>query len=102
MKATRLCAAIALALAVTATVVWGAARARHAASEVGWDYRGITYVSWKRGDYPWTTSWKAQTYTDSQAVTAVSITTDCAHSGVGGLKMVVDLVVGVMRLPSAL
>lgn len=63
-------------------------------SEVDWDYKGITYVSWTRGEYPWTTSWKAQTYYDSQAITAVSITTDCAHSGVGGLKMTVDLVGG--------
>jgi len=94
MKLLCLFATIALGLGLTAAVVWGAVGALNAASEVDWDYKGITYVSWTRGDYPWTTSWKAQTYTDSQAITAVSITTDCAHSGVGGLEMTVDLVGG--------
>jgi hypothetical protein len=94
MRVSRLCAAIALGVGVTAAIVWGAVAARKVAPEVAWDYRGITYVSWTRGDYPWTTSWKAQTYADSQAITAVSITTGCAHSGVGGLEMTVDLAGG--------
>ena len=51
-------------------------------------------MSWTRSDYPWTTSWKAQTYADSQVITAISITTGCAHSGVGGLEMTVDLAGG--------
>lgn len=60
MKLLCLFATIALGLGLTAAVVWGAVGALNAASEVDWDYKGITYVSWTRGDYPWTTSWKAQ------------------------------------------
>ena len=92
MRLLCLFATIALGLGLTAAVVWGAVGAMNAASEVNWDYKGITYVSWTRGDYPWTTSWKPQTYTDSQAIKVISITTDCAHSGIGGLEMAVDLV----------
>jgi hypothetical protein len=94
VKPVHLLAAIALGLGLTVAVAWGIAGALNASSQVDWDYRGVTCVSWTRGDYPWTTSWRAQTYTDSQAITAVSITTSCAHSGAGGLAMVVDLVGG--------
>ena len=66
----------------------------NAASEIYWDYKGMTYVSWTKGDYPWTTSWKAQTYYDSQAIEEVYITSECARSGAGGLAMVIDLIGG--------
>jgi len=94
MKVSHLLLAIVVGLGITAAVVWGAAGTLSAGSAVGWDYKGVTYVSWARGDYPWATSWQAQTYADSQAIYAVSITTGCAHSELGGLKMSIDLVGG--------
>ena len=27
------------------------------AAAANWPYKGMTYVSWTRGDYPWATSW---------------------------------------------
>ncbi len=60
----------------------------------GSDFRGVTYVSWTKGEYPFATSWKPQTYTDSQAITDVSVTTNKPYSGIGSLEMAVDLVGG--------
>jgi hypothetical protein len=60
----------------------------------GLDFKGITYVSWTRGEYPFTTKWKSQIYTDSQAIKAVAITTNRPYSGTGSLEMTVDLAGG--------
>jgi len=59
-----------------------------------WPYKGMTYVSWTRGDYPWATSWRAQTYVDSQAISQVAITTTRAYEGQGSLVLTVDLIGG--------
>jgi hypothetical protein len=64
------------------------------AAAVNWPYKGMTYVSWTRGDYPWATSWQAQTYEDSQAISQVSITTTCPYAGQGSLALTVDLIGG--------
>jgi hypothetical protein len=87
-------AALALVLGLMAAVAYGTMATLKIASPADWKYKGITYVSWTKDEYPVTTSWLAQTYPDSQAIKAVSITTECAHSGVGGLQMEVDLVGG--------
>jgi hypothetical protein len=59
-----------------------------------WPYKGMTIVSWTRGDYPWATSWRAQTYTDSQAISQVAITTTNPTEGQGSLALTVDLIGG--------
>lgn len=61
---------------------------------VNWPYKGMTYVSWTRGDYPWTTSWQAQTYVNSQAISQVTITTTDPYEGQGSLALTVDLIGG--------
>ena len=61
---------------------------------VHWPYRGMTYASWTRGDYPWATSWRAQTYVNSQAISRVSITTTNPYTGQGALALAVDLAGG--------
>jgi hypothetical protein len=65
------------------------------AAACNWPYKGMTYVSWTRGEYPWATSWQAQTYVDSQAISHVSITTTCPpYEGQGSLALTVDLIGG--------
>ncbi len=59
-----------------------------------WPYKGMTYVSWKQGEYPWTTSWQPQTYFDSQAISQVVVTTTNPSEGRGSLGMTVDLIGG--------
>ena len=54
------------------------------------EMKGISYASWSR-EYPFTTSWKPQTFENSQAITEVAITTARSHSGKGSLEMMVDL-----------
>ncbi len=56
------------------------------------DYEGITYVSWTKGDYPFSTSWEPQTYWDSQAVTEVSITANKPCEGKASLELTVELI----------
>lgn len=56
------------------------------------DFRGVTYVSWTKGEYPFTTSWKPQTYIDSQAITAAFVTPYKPYSGIGSFEMTADLV----------
>jgi len=53
-------------------------------------FKGISYVSWTRGEYPVSTSWKPQTYFDSQAIPSANVTTNKAHSGRGALELIVD------------
>ena len=57
-----------------------------------WPYKGMTLASWTRGDYPWATSWRAQTYFNSQAISQVSITSTRPYSGQGSLALAVDLI----------
>jgi hypothetical protein len=61
---------------------------------VNWPYKGMTYISWTRGEYPWATSWRAQTYVDSQAISQVAITTTHPYEGQGSLALSVDLIGG--------
>lgn len=61
---------------------------------VSWPYKGLTYVSWTRGDYPWTASWRAETYPGSQAVSQVAITTTNPYEGQGALALAVNLIGG--------
>jgi hypothetical protein len=58
----------------------------------GWDFKGAAYISWLKGEYPFAISWVPQTYSDSQAITAASVTTYKPSSGVGSLEMAVDLI----------
>ncbi len=58
------------------------------------EFKGITYVSWTKGEYPFTTKWKPQTYPNSQAIWAVFVSTNMPHSGIGSLETTVDLVGG--------
>jgi hypothetical protein len=40
---------------------------------VDWEYKGMSYASWTRGEYPYTTKWKPQTDPSSLAVDSVWI-----------------------------
>jgi len=60
----------------------------------GPSFRGVTYVSWTRGDYPFTASWKPQTYVNSQAIASASVMTRKPYAGIGSLELRVDLVGG--------
>lgn len=53
-------------------------------------YNGVSYVSWTRGEYPYTYSWKEQTWWDSRAITSVAVTTNNYYEGKGSLELVVD------------
>ena len=56
------------------------------------DYKGMSYSSWTRGEYPFTVNWKPQTYWDSQAITEVNITPNKPYSGQGSLEADVNLI----------
>lgn len=56
-----------------------------------WPYRGITYASWRQGDYPGTTDWQVQDYPGTRAVVGVAVSTEKAHGGRGSLALSVAL-----------
>ena len=58
------------------------------------DYKGVNYTSWTLGDYPFGTSWKPQTYWDSQAISGVRVTDNNPDEGNGSLEMDVHLIGG--------
>jgi hypothetical protein len=60
----------------------------------GFEYQGIAYTSWTKGEYPYTTSWKPQTFENSQAITQVAVTETEPYQGTGSLEMTVDLAGG--------
>lgn len=53
--------------------------------------KGVDYASWTTGEFPFTTSWKAQTYSDSQAITQTIIKTGENSFDGGYLELTVDL-----------
>ena len=53
--------------------------------------KGMNYASWTTGEFPFTTSWKAQTYFDSQAITEVAMKSDEKSFSGGYLELTVDL-----------
>lgn len=63
-------------------------------SQDNFEYKGITYTSWTKGEYPNTTSWKPQTWPDSRAIFALEITTDNPCQGQGSLKVYFDAIGG--------
>ncbi|MCL5264588.1 MAG: glycoside hydrolase TIM-barrel-like domain-containing protein [Chloroflexi bacterium] len=55
-------------------------------------HKGVAYASWTKGQYPFTASWEAQTYTGAQAIGKVSVTDNRHYVGSGSLEIDVDLV----------
>jgi len=53
--------------------------------------KGVNYVSWTTGDYPYTTAWKRQTYRDSQGITKAAITSNNPFRGVGSLELTLNI-----------
>ena len=53
--------------------------------------KGVDYVSWTTGDYPYATSWMRQTYEDSQAVIKAEMTTKNPFKGRGSLELTLDV-----------
>lgn len=53
--------------------------------------KGVNYASWTTGEFPFTTSWKAQTYPDSQAITKAEIKSEGNNFSGGYLELTVDL-----------
>jgi len=57
-------------------------------------YKGVSYTSWTKGEYPHTTSWKPQTWRDSQAITSVAINTSNLYEGKGSLEIQFNIQAG--------
>ena len=45
------------------------------------NYVGVNYGDWTAGSYPYTISWKPETFPDSQGITNVDITTEHHYQG---------------------
>ncbi|MEO0073102.1 MAG: glycoside hydrolase TIM-barrel-like domain-containing protein [candidate division WOR-3 bacterium] len=57
-------------------------------SLAGWQVRGVNYVSWQTGTYPYSTAWQYQKYWNSQGIDSIWIGT---HQGRNALGMRVYL-----------
>ena len=53
--------------------------------------KGMNYGSWTKGDYPYTTAWKRQTYRNSQGITKAFITSNNPFRGTGSLELTLDI-----------
>lgn len=65
-------------VAATARVSTKAPKARTCVLDF---YKGVNYVSWTVGDYPYTSAWKRQTYNDSQGYIALTIPRPARRAG---------------------
>ncbi len=55
-------------------------------------YKGMSYVSFTRGEYPVTATWIPQTFSNSRGITKAVVTGNMPFSGQGSLELDVDLV----------
>ena len=65
-----------------------------AKTERSWDIefcKGMIYVSWTTGDYPYTTAWKRQMYRDSQGISKVAITSNNPFRDTGSLELTLNI-----------